>query len=87
MGSYWLLVPVKGRKFVNISENTLLKRINRRLAKDGEKVCTSRSASAWSDVGLHYVINDRNAVVRCHVDLEQLGRELGVLRSNEGIDA
>ena len=68
-----------------VSESAVIKRINRRLAKDGEQLRTRRSERYWSDLGTHYIVDSNNCVTASHVDLEQLGRELGALRPGEAV--
>jgi hypothetical protein len=64
-----------------VSERALIERINRKLARDGQKLKTSRSARAECDLGRHFVIDtSRNCVVERDVRLRELGGELGVLR-------
>jgi hypothetical protein len=70
---------------VTVSENSLVKRINRKLEAEGEQLRALRHERDWSNLGDHYIVNDRNAVVAAHVDPEALGRELGVLRPNERV--
>lgn len=57
----------------------LIKRINRRLARDGQRLRTTRGIQMLLDVGEHYVIDlSRNCVVDKYVDVEQLAHQLGV---------
>ena len=47
---------------------------------------TARGAQAEHDLGRHYIIDLRgNVVLRKDVDIEELGRELGVLRPYEAV--
>jgi hypothetical protein len=72
-----------------ITANTLIQRINRQLAHEGEKLCTARRyPGGWEDTNLgRYFRLDtsRDAIIETHVDLETTGRDLGVLRSDEGV--
>ncbi len=75
-----------------VSERALLQRINRRLAADNEVVKKSRPVYDQgrpvysSDLGEFFRINLlRNFLVEGNVDLEALGRELGVLREWESL--
>lgn len=72
---------------MDLSTNALIKRINRKLASDWRRVCTARVGSRLeSGVGRYYVLNThRNDVVDTHVQLETLGRELGLLRDCERV--
>jgi hypothetical protein len=68
-----------------ISLNALEKRINRNLAQNGEALRQCRETSRWYlDLGDHYIVDIfRNAISDKHVDIEALGRELGVLSASE----
>lgn len=67
-------------KGVPVSKRALIQRINRRLARDGEKLYATRGRRAFQDLGEFHVIDvDRNFVAQKDVDLEELGRNLKVL--------
>lgn len=67
-----------------ITQNALMKRINRALAKEGERLTVTRGERWRSELGDFYVLDvNMNAVVAKHCDPEKLGRELGVLRKWE----
>ncbi len=67
-----------------VSMRALIQRINRALAKEEEVLKTTRGERWFGDLGRHYVMNfNRNFVVAAHVDPEQLGRELKVLKAGE----
>jgi hypothetical protein len=69
---------------VPVSERALVQRINRKLWKESEVLKAARpNTRAVQDLGRYYVIDDRNRVVRQHCDLEEMGRELGVLAAYE----
>lgn len=71
-------------KQVPVSRRALFARINRHLKKDGEWLRASRGERALQDLGEYYVIDiSRNFVLHKDVDLEDLGRELGVLAAFE----
>jgi len=68
-----------------VTERALLQRVNRRLAKSGGVL---RKALSPEPLGAFFVVDtNRNIVANTHVDLEKLGRELGVLRSWEEVAA
>ncbi len=70
-----------------ITEAALLKRINRKLAHKGEVVKKARGARERQDLGVYYLVDERaNVLVAWHVDLPQLGRELGVLAPTETVE-
>jgi hypothetical protein len=63
-----------------ISESTLRSRIRRALARDGERLITPREGSSDAlQYGPHYIVDDRNCMQAWCCDLEDLGREIGVL--------
>jgi hypothetical protein len=75
---------------MKVSERALVARVNRVLKREEQKLRTARGlwyssggCQHWQenpDLGRYYRINtDRNVVIDTHVDLEVLGRELGVL--------
>ena len=73
------------QKKVAVTERALVQRINRKLAKDQEVVKKARGA-ATRDLGDYYRLDAfRNAVMESNVDLEALGRKLGVLRVFEAL--
>jgi hypothetical protein len=79
-------VLLQGRVFREVSVAAVVSRVRRRLARDGESLGKCRTASQWyRDLGGYYSSNDRNHLVRTHIDLEQLARELEVLRPWEAI--
>jgi len=78
------------KKRVKITERALIQRINRKLKQDGEKLCTARSDSTREQLGRFYVVETGQHVrpkratsaglVHSDVDLEKLGRKLGVMQ-------
>lgn len=70
---------------VPLTARALLQRINRKLLPDSERIVKTRSR--WvSTVGDYFRIDlNKNAVVDHDVNLENLGRELGVLRPYEAL--
>lgn len=71
---------------VEVTENAVAKRISRALAKDGEVLRKTRGERARLDLGDYYVLNaSRNYPTSTDVDLEALGRELGVLAEFETV--
>jgi len=73
-----------------VSHDALVKRINRKLAREGERLrktrpCRGEGVSRmWMNCGDFYVIDvRRNFLVDTHVDVEILGRKLGVLAHYE----
>lgn len=72
---------LQGRLSREVSVAAVVSRVRRRLARDGESLGKCRTASQWyRDLGDYYAVNDRNYLVRTHIDLEQLARELEVVR-------
>lgn len=69
-----------------ISAGTVIKRINRRLARNGEDVRVRAVRGYWArlDLGDFYEHNARfNVPGETHIDLEDYARELGVVRPEE----
>jgi len=62
-----------------LSLRAVTQRIRRVLAKDSEKLLVSRSNMERSNFGNYYVVDDRNNVIACHCEIEDLAKELGVL--------
>jgi hypothetical protein len=70
---------------VPVAERALVARIDRTLRKEGQAIrrCRQDSRSAAS-LGRYYLIDGSlNAVTATHVDIESLGRELGLLKAWE----
>jgi hypothetical protein len=67
-----------------VSRRTLIARINRKLAEKGQRLCASRSNAARGEVGDYYVGRmNGSGRIRRRVDIEALGRKLGVLAEGE----
>jgi hypothetical protein len=68
-----------------VSRRAVLQRINNRLAKDGEIVKKAR-ARVETTVGEYFRLDvQRNYIVETHVDIEELGKELGALHPFEAL--
>jgi hypothetical protein len=61
----------------------LFQRIARALARDGRMLRKTRAAPARSAIGDYFIVNASNAIIAHHVDIEQLGREVGALKPYE----
>jgi hypothetical protein len=71
---------------VKITERAAFQRINRTLHKQGENLRTARTQRAEAAMGRHYIVDTkRKAVTADHVDLEKLGRKLGVIQPWEEV--
>ena len=70
-----------------VSERALIQRINRKLAVDGEKLHRSREGSARMKLGEWFIVEESTGITAYHCDLEDLGRELGVLQEWETLCA
>lgn len=70
---------------VEVSKQTLIRRINRKLAPDTRVLKTTRATNRRRDaLGEYYVIHECfNAVTDKHVDLEAFGRGIGCLGAYE----
>lgn len=68
----------------SVSESALIRRINRRLRPDGLSLHVSRDGRDRWDLGVFYTVNVESNFVRDkHIDIEELGRELGALDPKE----
>lgn len=69
---------------MEISERALIARINRKLAHDGEKLRKSRGMQAYTNLGDYYTVDIKtNTLRRWFIDIEEFGREVGVMHRNE----
>ena len=69
--------------FVPLTQRALTQRISRALARSGKTLRKARAAPARSRVGDYFILSDNGGIVAHHIDLQQLGRELGVLQGYE----
>ncbi len=82
---------------IKITKRALFQRINRKLKPQGEKLYTPRTEAAQEQLGAYCVVATGEVVqpkrtvtpgaVRVHVDLEKLGRELGVIEPWEELES
>ena len=71
---------------LQITERALYQRINRKLKHDSWQLRTARTPQVETSVGHHFIVDlNCNAITTQHVDLEALGRELGVLQPWENL--
>jgi len=72
-----------------VTERALFARIDRKLAKDGERLRRCKEDSrAFSELGALYIVNvNSNTITAKSCDLEKLGREIGVLSDWEVLEA
>jgi hypothetical protein len=65
-----------------VTARALMQRINRRLAKDeGSRLLTCReTARGFNELGRYYVVNAQNHLAQTDVDLEDLARELDLMK-------
>jgi len=70
---------VRGK--ASVSTRALVQRINRKLAGQDEMLRTCRMGSNYYQLGRYYVVDlRRNFIVGKHIELEEFGRELEVLK-------
>lgn len=68
-----------------VSTRALFQRVGRALKRKGEILRTAR-APAINYVGEYYTIDERSGIIRHKdIDLEDVGRELGVLHAFEEV--
>ena len=73
---------------IPVAERALVGRINRALAKKAtpEQLLRCREDSRWfNELGRYYVTNANRHLRDSNVDIEKLGRELGVLMPGEAL--
>jgi hypothetical protein len=79
-------MPKDSRITVPVTPRAVIQRINRKLKPDDRMLRTARSPRVEQDLGRYFIVNfNRNRIVEQHVDLEDLGRELGVLAAYEHV--
>ena len=62
----------------------LVQRINRTLILDDQQIRAVRGGNLELGVGKFYLVDVRkNLITRTHIDLNELGLELGVLRASD----
>ena len=67
-----------------ISERALIARINRKLRRNWAQLRKSRPGRAMSNLGDYFVVDTYNNIVTdFQLNLEEFGRDEGVLGSNE----
>lgn len=71
-----------------VTERALFARIDRKLAKGGERLRRCKEdARAFSELGSLYIINvNSNTVTAKNCDLEKLGKEIGALEEWEELE-
>ena len=69
---------------VPVTERSVVARVNRRLASDGEQLKPARSERLRAQVGDWYVLDVKlNGISRKDVNLEAIARECGALQDWE----
>jgi hypothetical protein len=72
------------KRGIAVTRRALVQRLNRRLSKQGEVLKGIRGRGARSRPGEYQLIDiERNFLIEDDVNLEKLGRELGVLVAYE----
>jgi len=67
-----------------VLESTLRARINRKLANRYQKLCLARGSTMEQRVGRYYLLDTHeDRIIGTRVDLEALGREMGVWGETE----
>ena len=70
-----------------VTERALAQRINRKLAKDGQKLRKSRSGGELSNLGEYYIVDIlKNVVTAWNVEIEVLGREINAFAEWEVLE-
>jgi hypothetical protein len=76
-------MPKKALK-MKVTERALIQRINRKLVHKGETLHIARGERWYSDLGYYYITSNNNLVAG-HIKLDELGRELRVLKAYEEV--
>jgi len=72
---------------VKITQRELVRRINQKIAKNIEGVKKSKDGEAHNETDEYYTIEfDQNNIITTDVDIEKLGKELGVLKDFEKLE-
>lgn len=72
---------------VPVTTRALIQRINRKLSSEMMQLKTTRGERWRNDLGDYYIIDvNKNIVVRAHLDLEELSKELGCLSPWEKLE-
>ncbi len=74
---------------IAVTHRALIQRINRRLLKEQKELGTSRyNVKAFKDLGRYYIVDlKQNAVTQTNIDIEDLGRVMGLLKPYERLEA
>jgi hypothetical protein len=81
------MTKTPARRRLKITERALIQRLNRKLKQDGEQLRTSRSTQTEITVGRYFIVDiQRNFISTQDVDIEKLGRELGVIQAWEEVE-
>lgn len=68
---------------IPLTENAVLKRINRVLARDNQRLCKTRGIRNCNELGEFYTVDAYKFVIDTHVDPVVWGREMGVIDEYE----
>ena len=72
---------------VKITQRELVRRINQKIAKNIEGVKKSKDGETHNETDEYYTIEfDQNNIITTDVDIEKLGKELGVLKDFEKLE-
>lgn len=73
---------------VPVSESTLVRRVNRRLDRDGQRLFVNRvGCRAELQLGRYYILDTSLRIADAtHCDLEDLAREVGALKAYERLE-
>lgn len=72
---------------VTVTQDAIIKRINRKLAHEGERLVTLRGERGVHDLGRHYIVDThQNGIVATHVDIVDLAREMKVIHAIETVE-
>ena len=68
---------------IPVSERALVARLQRALAKEGERLQKTRTQRARLELGEYFTVGESNVVARRGFEIEGFARKMGVLREYE----
>ncbi len=73
------------KQLVTVSERALLARVNRQLLKKSQQLlrCPPNNINAMRELGRFYIVNLHGSVECQHQDLEDIAKDLGVIKPYE----
>jgi hypothetical protein len=72
---------------IPLTKRALIQRINRKLRRQDERLCSCRRASrAWRELGDYYIVDThRNMIRDTGIDVEKYAKQIGALQPFEQV--